>query len=494
MNNKKITIELFSIIKDIIKNAWVVVLAVLIGYMGIYIVSHSIYKPEYTASATLVVNNRSVQAESISQFQAASEMAAVFSNVFTEPIIKQKAAEFVEAPGFNGKLEASVLPDTNFLQVSVTSDSPQVSYELLCAVLEVYPEVSGKVFKNAVITVLSFPEMPHGTSNNVVAENKSIILSGCFVLSLFFILVASIIRDTVKSEQAFKDKIDSKLLGVIPHEDKKMTVKEIINKKKKSLLIYGNTLVTLRFSEAYQKIAAKLEYMRHRTGDNVFAVTSVAENEGKSTAASNIALALAKKNKKVILLDLDGKKPALYKIFEESYIEKSELGELFDGTLSYGDFRLRKYKNIPLYLALNTKVHENYYQWIRSGEVEKILKVFKEKVDYVIVDTAPLSVDASVTDIAKIVDRTVLVVRNDVVKVSTINDAIITLEEVGGKIAGCIFNNAYPETFLGGVKEFSSGGYYYSKKYGYKYSYYQTENKDRSSETNELIDTDTIKG
>lgn len=489
MNNKKITIELFSIIKDLIKNFWVVLLAVLVGYMGIYIVSHSIYKPEYTASATLVVNNRSVQAESISQFQAASEMAAVFSNVFTEPIIKQKAAAFAEKSGFSGKLSASVLPDTNFLEIKVTSDSPQTSYELLSAVLEVYPEVSGKVFKNAVITVLSFPEMPHGTSNNVVSENKSIIISACIALSVFLILVASLIRDTVKNEQAFKDKIDSKLLGVIPHEDKKMTIKEIVDRKKKSILIYGNTLVTLGFTEAYQKIAAKLEYMRHRSGDNVFAVTSVAENEGKSTAASNIAIALAKKNKRVILLDLDGKKPALYKIFEEQYVEQSELGELFEGKLSYGDFRLRKYKKIPLYLALNTKVHENYYQWIRSGEVEKILKVFKEKVDYVIIDTAPLSADASVTDIAKMVDKILLVVRNDTVKVSAINDAIITIEEVGGKMAGCILNDIYPESLFGGVKSVSSDGYYYSKKYGSKYNYYHTQQASHEHEENNLVGT-----
>lgn len=491
MNNKKITIELFSIIKDLIKNAWIVVLAVLVGYMGIYIVSHSIYKPEYTASATLVVNNRSVQAESISQFQAASEMAEVFSNVFTEPIIRHKAAAFAEKSGFNGKLTAAVLPDTNFLEVKVTSDSPQTSYELLSAVLEVYPEVSGKVFKNAVITVLSFPEMPHGTSNNIVSENKSVIISACIAVSVLLILVASLIRDTVKNEESFKEKIDSKLLGVIPHEDKKMTIKEIIDRKKKSLLIYGNTLVTLGFSEAYQKVAAKLEYMRHRSGDNVFAVTSVAENEGKSTAASNIAIALAKKNKKVILLDLDGKKPALYKIFEEEYVEQSELGELFEGKLSYGNFRLRKYKKIPLYLALNTRVHENYYQWIRSGEVEKILNVFKDKVDYVIVDTAPLSVDASVTDIAKIVDKTILVVRNDVVNVSTINDAIITIEEVGGKFAGCILNDTYPESLLGGVKSAASGGYYYSKKYGNKYNYYHTEQAAHEFEENELVGADT---
>ncbi len=491
MNNKKITIELFSIIKDLIKNLWVIVLAVLVGYMGIYIVSHSVYKPEYTASATLVVNNRSVQAESISQFQSASEMASVFSNVFTEPIIKQKAAAYAEKSGFNGKLSASVLPDTNFLEIKVTSDSPQTSYELLSAVLEVYPEVSGKVFKNAVITVLSFPEMPHGTSNNVVSENKSIIISACIAISFLLILVASVIRDTVKNEQAFKDKIDSKLLCVIPHEDKKMTLKDIINRKKKGLLIYGNTLVTLGFSEAYQKVAAKLEYMKHHSGDNVFAVTSVAENEGKSTAASNIAIALAKKNKKVILLDLDGKKPALYKIFEEKYIEQSELGELFEGKISYGDFRLRKYKKIPLYLALNTKVHENYYQWIKSGEVERILGVFKNKVDYVIIDTAPLSADATVTDIAKFVDKTILIVRNDVVKVSAINDAIITIEEVGGKMAGCIFNDAYPESLFGGVRNAYSGGYYYNKKYGNKYGYYDTDLADHGLEENELVGADS---
>jgi Mrp family chromosome partitioning ATPase len=49
----------------------------------------------------------------------------------------------------------------------------------------------------------------------------------------------------------------------------------------------------------------------------VIAITSVAENEGKSTCAANIAVSLADRGNKVILLDLDFKKPALYKIFSE---------------------------------------------------------------------------------------------------------------------------------------------------------------------------------
>ena len=45
-------------------------------------------------------------------------------------------------------------------------------------------------------------------------------------------------------------------------------------------------------------------------------VTSVAENEGKSTLAANLALALAEEQNRVLLLDCDFRQPALHKIFE----------------------------------------------------------------------------------------------------------------------------------------------------------------------------------
>lgn len=43
-------------------------------------------------------------------------------------------------------------------------------------------------------------------------------------------------------------------------------------------------------------------------------VTSVAENEGKSTLAANLALALSEEQNRVLLLDCDFRQPALYKI------------------------------------------------------------------------------------------------------------------------------------------------------------------------------------
>ena len=188
-----------------------------------------------------------------------------------------------------------------------------------------------------------------------------------------------------------------------------------------------------------------------------------------------------------MLFDLDAKKPALYKIFEESYDEFSELGELFENKIKYSDFKLRKYKKSSLYLAINTKPYPGYRSWIESGEVERVLSALKTKVDYIIVDTAPLSVDASVTDIVKIVDKTMMVVRTDVVTASSLNDALVTLREVGGDVLGCVLNDVYPEFSFAGINGLDEGGYYYGKKYDKygkygRYSHYGKYDTERISE------------
>ena len=469
--NKKITIEFYSILKDLIRNAWVVVLSVLIGFMGVYIASEQMYTPEYTSSATVVVNQKSVFAENFSSFGMASEMAEIISQVLVEPTVKTKAAEYEEKSYFNGKLTASNVAETNFIDIRVTSSSPQTSYELLTAVLAVYPQVSDKVFANAVITPITLPTMPHGPSNNPVLENKNLVMSACAVFAIAIIIVLSIVRDTVKNEQVFEEKIDAKLLGVIPHERKFMNIKDVYEKKKKSLLINGNNLVGLRFSEGYHKTAAKIEFIKRRTGHKIFAVTSVAENEGKSTTASNLALSLANSGKSVILFDLDRKKPALHKIFQEEYKENYELGELFNGKTPYSKFCLRTYKKTSMFLGLNTYVHQDYDKWIKNGEVAKVIEYCQKKVDYIIIDTAPLSADSMVTDIVKLVDETIMVVRADRVPVAAVNDAISTIEEVGGTVAGCILNDAYPSVSIFGMTGVDEGGYYYGKKYG-KNKYY----------------------
>lgn len=453
---------------DIIRNLWVVILCALLGAMGFFLVTHASYKPMYTSTATLtVLNSGSATTASYATYSISTEKANVLVNVFTEPTIKEYAAAYLELDEFDGTVSAKVLDQTNFIELKVTSDHPEKSYKLLNAVLKSHHKVSNKIFKNAGVTVISMPTVPSSPSNYISNSNRNIVIIACATLALAFIIAMSLMRNTVKKESDFDDKIDSKLIGTIAHEDKRMSLQDIKQKKKKGLLIHSNAYISLRFTENFHKIAAKLEHKKKCSGEKVFAITSVAENEGKSTCAANIAVSLADRGNKVILLDLDFKKPAVYKIFSEEAIENSEVSDLLSKKVSFDDFAFRQFKKTSLSLAVNTKADPEYRNFIEDGSVLGLIERLKKEYDFVIIDTAPLSLDSSVTDIIKMVDKTVLIVRTDTVPVNVLNDSISVISKISSNLAGCILNDVHmnflPFSFTGNDESNYYGGYKYGK-------------------------------
>lgn len=496
MNKNKLTLEIHSILKDVIRNIWVVFLCGLIGAMGFYLVTHSTYEPAYTASATLAVNAGSNTSASYSALTVSNEKANVLVNIFTEPSIKECAAEYLEIDRFDGTVSATVLEQTNFIELKVTSDHPEKSYRLLSAVINSHHKVSNKIFRNAGVSVIRLPSMPTAPSNHMDNGNLNLVVAACVTLSLALILALSIMRNTIKKESDFTEKIDSKLIGTIAHEDKKMTLREIKQKKKKGLLIHSNAYISLRFTENFHKIAAKLEHMKNHGGDKVFAITSVAENEGKSTCAANIAVSLADRGNKVVLVDFDFKKPALFKIFGEEPEEENELSDLLSKKITADDFAFRIFKKTSLSLAINTKSDPDYHSRIEDGSIAALIENLKKEFDFVIVDTAPVSLDSAVTDIIQTVDKTILIVRTDTVNADVLNDFIATVSKISANLAGCILNDVYmnvlPFSFTGNDESSRYGGYGYGRysHYGH-YGHYGKQHK-RNTEIEKLVEEATV--
>ncbi len=480
MKKNKITIEWYSLLKDIIRNIWVVILCALIGAMSFFLVTHAAYDPVYTASATLAVNGAGSSSGSYSSFNISNEKANVLVNIFTEPSIKEAAAEYLGVESFDGTVSATVLEQTNFIELKVTSNHPEKSYELLNAVIKSHHKVSNKIFRNAGVFVIRMPSVPSVPSNRISNSNRNIVITACATVALAVIIALSLMRNTVKKESDFNEKIESKLIGTIAHENKKMSVQDIRKKKKKGLLIHSNAYISLRFTENFHKIAAKLEHKKNRSGEKVFAITSVAENEGKSTCAANIALSLADRGNKVVLLDLDFKKPALYKIFNEEETENGELSDLLSKKIAFKDFVFRPFKKTSLSLAINTKPEPDYHRIIVDGSVSELIEKLKERYDFVIIDTAPLSLDAAVTDIIQVVDKTILIVRTDTTNVNVLNDSIATISKISSNLAGCILNdvhmNILPFSITGNDESNNYGGYGKYSHYGH-YGHYGKRRK-----------------
>lgn len=470
-NTKKLHIDVNSVCRDLIRNIWIIILSVVMGVMGLYVFEHSIYKPEYTSTATLAVTAKTGNYTSYTNLVIESEMADIFSDIFTQSAIKEKATDYLGVKSFDGKIVTSVVENTNILQLSVKADNPETAYKLIKAVLNVYPQVSDNVFGNAVIYVIRQPIMPRRASNSISVTNRNIIFAVFFAASVLAIVLLSVLKDTVKAEKYFYEKVDEELFETIPHERKPLFINK---KRKKGLLIYNNFGISLRYSESFHKVAAKIEYMKRKNGDSFFAITSAVDNEGKSTVAANTAIALACKGNRVLLVDLNAKKPELYKLLEEKVSKKENLGNCFSGKLPLNKLRFKRFHSTNLYLALNTKPNDDYGKWLEKNDSKEYIKGLKQSFDYVIIDTASLSVDSTVTDIASFVDKAFIVVRTDTTYISKINDAILSIKNVGGKIAGCILNDVFSENLLFGSLGFNEGGYHYYrgyKKYG-KYMHY----------------------
>ena len=69
-------------------------------------------------------------------------------------------------------------------------------------------------------------------------------------------------------------------------------------------------------AENYQKLIANLEYVNVDRKYKVFQITSSLGSEGKSTVLSNIAFLLGQKKQKVILIDLDLRRPKIHYVYD----------------------------------------------------------------------------------------------------------------------------------------------------------------------------------
>lgn len=472
-------IEWHSLARDVVRNFWAVILAGIIAFLGIYVAEQSIYVPEYKSEATLVVRAKAASSLAYNNLSASSEMANIYTKVFTQASMKKLAAENAGYDKFDGEISATVHESTNLLNLKVVSSDPRKAYTLLKSVLEVYPNISDAVFSNSVIDVIVQPEMPVSPTNSISGTKRIEISLLVAVAQLALILVLSFLRGTVKNVKLFEKKIDSNLLGIISHERRPLTLWQKLRGKKRGLLI-DTVFASFRFTEDYNHIATKLEYMRKNTGSKVFVVTSIAENEGKTTTSANIAISLMQHGYKVALLDLDFHKPSIYKIFKYRKPLKTEFRQVLKSEISPKDYEFLRYKKTQLYLALSKNSSSDVSEWIGSDTVKQCINSIKDKVDFVIIDTPPISVSADAMSIIKMSDRALLVVRTDVVDAADINDTILTIRNVGGRFAGCILNDVYkPFTFFGSMGADDRGYSIYRKNSYKKYKSYTRENMGR---------------
>lgn len=128
--------------------------------------------------------------------------------------------------------------------------------------------------------------------------------------------------------------------------------------------------------------------MRRAQGRTIL-VTSLLEDEGKSTVAVNLALAMARRHKNVLLIDLDMKKPALYKLLDCQQEEFFPLETYLRGDAPVKKL-VREDTRRGIYTILSRKGVGDTAQLLDSARLHDLLTQMHTRMDVIIIDTPPM--------------------------------------------------------------------------------------------------------
>ena len=451
----------YCVLRDLARNIWVILCITAIAIMGTTIVAQSTHRNTYTATVTYYVSMRDSTNSVYSNLLNASRVATTLTDVFGGDVMKKMVHDAMGYDMADVAVTASVpMKATNLLRVNIAARDPYMAYQIARAYMDNQNLVSEYIFDNAMLDVLEAPEVPSEPSNSIDygALRLKAGLAG-FMLSVLMIVALAVLRDTVMTESAARGKLDAPLVGTLVHEVKNKTLKSAVKRTHHNIRI-GNVGVSFQYTETIKKMCSKIEFTKKAEGCRTIMVTSAVENEGKSTVSINLALGLAERGHRVLLVDGDILRPSIYRMLDRQNVETADYVRCLRGkalpseVISYDE-------KLKLYLAYNKREYLDSADLLASPGMEKLFHIWKSSMDFILIDTPPTTIASDAEVLMSYADGAVVVVAQDVSHARLINETLDKLE--GVEVLGTIFNNV-----RGHIGTTSS--YYGNSKYGRYYA------------------------
>lgn len=455
--------------RHVLRNLWMTVLAGLICVMAVYLLQTLVSKPSYDSQVTFAVTSRSASATASGSIAVTDSVASQFGELLQSNPVRTAAAAEMGLNAFPGTCSVDVPENTNILILTVTAPTPELAFRGALAVMDCYEAYADFILASAVLNPINGPTLPSQPSAQA-SRDRLLRLAGPIgaLAMIAVLLLIAVSQETVQTVPGARDQLDTKLLATLRHERKRVA----LLRNKKSALLISDPTCSFYYTETVHQLRAQVERAHEKDGRQVFLITSCAENEGKSTVAANLALSLAQKHQRVLLLDADLRKPAQSLIFSASPAPGTDLGYLITHrpdreALEKAIVRDEATGLSHLYAA---PLRRSQSEALSPDSFRPLLDALRESYSYILIDTPPFSFFADAEVLADAADAAILVVRQDLVPAAVINDTIDDLNAAHAALLGCVLNN-YQSFHFGSRLGGYGYGYGYGS-YGGKYGYY----------------------
>lgn len=423
----------------ILRRNWILIAAAALAGLLIGGAVSVLAKPTYTAETQLFVaiqGSGSIQelqqGNTFGQARVASYVKTVNSPMVLQPAIDSLGLS-VTAEELSRRVEASTDLNTVLINISVSDESPVQAAAIAQAIgkslitgvdtLE-KPSVGGtspvtlSVIKPA--TAPASPASPNTRLNLILG----------LLVGLALGVLASVLRATldtrIRGEADLRSVTAAPLLGGISYDQ---------DAEKKPLLTQAGAQSPR--AESFRQLRTNLQFANVSDKAKTVLITSSVPGEGKSTTATNLAIALAQAGQSVCLVDADLRRPMI-----SEYLGLDRSAGLTTALIGRADVNdlLQPWGDDHLYVLASGQIPPNPSELLGSTEMKDLILRLEQVFDTVVIDAPPLLPVTDAAVLSQHVGGVVVVVGSQKLRQQDLEKSIGALEMVGSNILGVVLN------------------------------------------------------
>ena len=297
------------------------------------------------------------------------------------------------------------------------------------------------------------PALPPGYP--IYPQKKRIVFLwtiGGMLLGIGFAFLREQLDTTFKGARQLEEKMGLPLFGVLQSMEEDLEQVE-------TYYIHNKRSV---FSESINHIRTGVMYSDVDNPPKVVLITSSVQSEGKTTLASNLALAYAQLGP-TILIDADLRRPRIKHIIKSK--TKFGLVDYVAGTVSLKECVEQNPEETNLYVLNSGTTPPNPLELLASDKFKRTLATLKERFSYIVIDSAPVLPASDAIVLGKMSDALLLAVQSDRTTHHMVREALKRLSASKVSVKGLVLTQA---TMKKG-NPYHYGGYYGYGAYAYAY-------------------------
>jgi len=310
-------------------------------------------------------------------------------------------------------------------------------------------------------TIWEPPRRMGGAFNGDVINKNYIyfLIIGLIIPLGFVIIKEEVLNFSIMTKEECEKISGLPVIGTIENVSKKLSNGTVLVKN------YPKS----SFAESFRNMRVRIEYMAQRENKITVLITSTEPADGKTFIATNIASVYQLMGKKVVIVDLDLRRPSVAKTLQvnaQKGISNYLIGqvELEDIIFSHPDYG---FDVIPA-----GTLPPNPSELIKTEKTKEVINHLKEIYDYVVIDCSPVGLVSDAYILSEYVDTTLYVVRRGKTNRSFFKSVITQMRLDGVENIALVFNDVKGREGYYGTSRYYGDKTYYLKKNSYYHDDY----------------------